>query len=120
MERRGESRRAPATEEPLSRARLRTGRELAVLDVSDHGALVEGGRLLPGTHIDIHLVTRGGRVLVRGRVVRASVYSLSSHAVVYRSALAFERPVDTGAVQDAGWLTTAGYGVPDALQPPAA
>ena len=59
-------------EEPLSRVRLRAGRELQVVDVSVAGALLEGtARLLPGTHVDVHMVTRDGRVLVRSRVVRA-------------------------------------------------
>jgi hypothetical protein len=47
-------------------------------------------------------MTGAGRVLVRSRVVRAFVTALSGHAVVYRSALAFERPVDTSALRDAG------------------
>jgi hypothetical protein len=96
MERRRESRREPAVDEPLTRLRLRGGRELAVIDVSSAGVLVEGAaRLLPGTHVDVHLITKDGRVLVRSRVIRAYVSSLGSSAVVYRGALAFEQAVDT-------------------------
>ena len=69
---------------------------MRVVDVSDHGALVEGGaRLLPGTRVDVHIVTRDGRVLVRSRVVRAFVSHVQRDAVRYRGALAFECRVDT-------------------------
>jgi len=79
----------------MCRIRLRTGRELAVVDVSNGGALVEGARLLPGTHVDVHVTTPDGRVLVRSRVVRSYVADLQSNAVRYRGALAFDRPIDT-------------------------
>lgn len=96
-DRRRAVRRVPGPEEPLARVRLRAGRELAVVDVSSAGALVEGDtRLLPGTHVDVHVLTTDGRVLVRSRVVRAWVSALASDCVQYRGALAFERAVDTG------------------------
>jgi hypothetical protein len=67
-----------------------------VIDVSNAGVLVEGAaRLLPGTHVDVHLITKDGRVLVRSRVIRAYISSLGASAVVYRGALAFEQAVDT-------------------------
>lgn len=95
-ERRSVARRAPHPEETLSRVRLRTGRELAVVDISPHGALVEGAtRLLPGTHVDVHVVTRHGRVLVRTRVMRSIVWQLQADTVSYRTALAFDAAVDT-------------------------
>jgi hypothetical protein len=75
--------------------RLRTGRDLTVLDVSSGGALVQGeARLLPGTHVDVHVITLAGRVLVRSRVLRAFVARLSRDRVEYQGALAFERQVD--------------------------
>jgi len=96
-ERRRSARHAPAAAEPGARVRLRGGREVAVLDLSPGGALVEGEtRLLPGTHVDVHVMTPSGRVLVRSRVVRAFVSDVSSERVVYRSALAFDRHVDVG------------------------
>jgi hypothetical protein len=95
-ERRGARRRPPHHPEPLERIRLRTGRDAAVLDVSDSGALIEGGvRLLPGTHVDAHVVTAAGRLLVRSRVVRAWVSALVATGPTYRSALAFQQRVDT-------------------------
>jgi len=96
MERRRASRRAPAVDEPLARVRLRAGRELVVVDVSNAGALVEGMvRLLPGTHVDVHVVTQEGRTLVRSRVVRAYVCRVEADAMRYRGALAFDRAIDT-------------------------
>ena len=75
---------------------MRAGPELAVVNVADAGALVEGtARLLPGTRVDVHLITRAGRVLTRARVVRAHVASLTASLVVYRGALAFDARVDT-------------------------
>lgn len=99
MERRRAIRRAPAADEPLSRMRLRAARELVVINVSSSGALVESAaRLLPGTHVDVHIVTSEGRTLVRSRVTRAYVSHLEADTIRYRGAIAFERNVDTGFV----------------------
>jgi hypothetical protein len=95
IDRRRTVRRVPASQEPVCRVRLRTGRELSVVDVSNDGALVEGARLLPGTHLDVHVITHEGRILVRSRVVRAFVVSVQADAVRYRGALAFDRSIDT-------------------------
>ena len=70
-DRRRSPRRTPARDEPLSQVRLRAGRQLEVINVSDTGLLAEGEmRLLPGTHVDVHLVTAEGRSLIRSRVIR--------------------------------------------------
>lgn len=105
MEHRKAPRRIPLGEEPLSRIRLRTGREMSVVDVSNIGVLAEGQvRLLPGTHVDVHVVTREGRMLVRSRVVRCWIAALDAAAVCYRAALAFDRALDTAAP---------GYAIPE-------
>jgi hypothetical protein len=97
-ERRRTVRRIPQPDETLARVRLRTGRELSVINISPTGVLVEGGtRLLPGTHADVHVVTRHGRTLVRARVIRSLVWRLQADSVSYRAALAFETNVDTEA-----------------------
>jgi hypothetical protein len=106
MEHRKGRRRIPLRDEPVSRIRLRTGREMSVVDVSNIGVLVEGQvRLLPGTHVDVHVVARDGRTLVRSRVVRCWIATLQSDGVWYRAALAFDRHVDTAPP---------GYAIPDA------
>jgi hypothetical protein len=98
MERRTSARRIPDPDETLARVRLRTGRELAVVDIGDGGVLVEGtARLLPGTHVEVHVVTREGRTLVRSRITRASVFAIAANAVRYRAALAFDTRVNTAA-----------------------
>ena len=97
-DRRTHARRRPLAGESLSRVRLRTGREMNVVDISRGGALLEGVlRLLPNTHLDIHVVPRTGRVLVRCRVVRAFVCEVLADLVRYRAALEFERNLDTDA-----------------------
>ena len=98
-------RRTPHASDPVARLRLRAGRELTVVNVAAGGALVETeGRLLPGTHVDVHVMTPNGRELVRSRIVRAFVWQLSGERIVYRGALAFERHVEI----------TVGYPIPRA------
>lgn len=104
-ERRAAPRRVPGRLEPLARLRLRAGREVEVLNLSDVGALVEGHvRLLPGTHVEVHVVASSGRILARTRVVRALVSAIDAGGVRYRTALAFEQRIDT---------SPDGYSVPD-------
>ena len=98
MERRRATRRAVAADEPHAHARLRTGGQLVLLDTSNWGALTESPvRLLPGRHLDVHIVTSAGRILVRGRVVRAFVCRLQPDSIHYHCALAFEHPIDARA-----------------------
>lgn len=109
MERRRALRRAVAVDEALSQARLRTGGQLRLVEASSWGALVETTeRLLPGRHLDIHVISVDGRVLVRSRVARAFVWLVSSNAVHYRAALAFDQALDVRAD---------GYALPAALRP---
>ena len=96
IERRNGPRRTPDANETLARLRLRTGRELSVVDISDGGVLLEGSaRLLPGTHVEVHVVTREGRTLVRSRVTRASVFAIAADSLRYRAALVFDTRVNT-------------------------
>jgi PilZ domain len=100
FERRRAPRRAPEQPEPLAHVRLRAGRELDVVNISDTGVLVDGAaRLHPGAHVDVHVVTQDGRVLVRSRVVRAFVSHVSAEVVRYGGALAFEQTIDTAAAR---------------------
>jgi hypothetical protein len=95
-DRRRSARRIPAPGEPLRRVRSRTGHELDLVDISQIGALIEGRvRLLPNTRLDVHLVLKAGRTLIRCRVVRAYVCHVEADLVRYRVGLAFEQTVDT-------------------------
>ena len=105
VDRRRAVRRIVTSDEPLSQVRLRAGRQLAVIDISDGGLMAEGEmRLLPGTHVDVHLVTCEGRLLIRSRVVRAFVSHVSATTIRFRGALAFDRAVPTAL---------AGYAIPE-------
>jgi len=123
MERRASARRIPSEDETLARVRLRTGRELAVVDISDGGALVDGtARLLPGTHVEVHVVTREGRTLVRSRITRASVFAVAADTLRYRAALAFDARVNTAAnrvvaTQSSPAGATGGSGYPNRDNP---
>jgi hypothetical protein len=106
-------RRTPHADESLSRVRLRTGRELAVIDISSVGALIEGTtRLLPGTRTDVHVVTRHGRLLVRTRVIRSFIWRLERDVVCYRSALEFDTTVETDGPALSERSESSGYPVP--------
>lgn len=110
MERRRAARRSVAAEEPLGHARLRTGGRLRVVDASTWGALMETTeRLLPGRHLDLHIVSAEGRMLIRARVARAFVVKLEPDAVHYQVAFSFDHAVDVRAV---------GYALPSPLLPP--
>jgi hypothetical protein len=97
-ERRRWPRRRPTSGEPLGHARLRTGAHIEVSDISDGGARARTAtRLLPGTHVDVHLMTRAGRVLQRAHVLRAAVARIDGRGLAYDIALAFDSVVDAGA-----------------------
>jgi hypothetical protein len=75
-------------------ARIRPGREAEVLDASPGGVLVETlHRLLPGTTVELQLTLGDRCASVRGRVMRSTVACLRSGGILYRGALAFERPL---------------------------
>lgn len=97
-DRRQAPRRTPGREDSLRRLKLRIGPDLTVIDISGSGALVEGAaRLAPGARIDVHVVPRSGRVLVRTTVVRAWVSGLRGDGVTYRAGLRFDQPIDVEA-----------------------
>ena len=91
-------------------ARVRPGYDVAVLDVSAGGALVESGhRLLPGSAVDLHLARPEDRVAVRGRVLRCFVARLRATGIWYHGAIGFDRYLPWYAEDD-----PAGYGIPGA------
>lgn len=77
----------------LVSVRLRPGRDVRVVDLSNGGALVEGlVRLMPGSPIELHVLCLDARHTVRGRVLRCYVSAIGPAGVCYRAALGFERP----------------------------
>ena len=105
-----ERRAAPRThrleEHGIGAARVRAGRDAAVLNVSVGGVLIETlHRLLPGTTIELQLSIGEQRAEVRGRVLRSAVSCLRHGRVSYRGAIAFERALATIGGVD-------GYAVP--------
>lgn len=96
VERRGFRRRKPDADEPLARTRLRTGPELEIMDIGDGGlGATTSSRLLPGTHVDVHVLTKVGRLLRRARVMRALVVLVEAERLVYQVALSFDAPIDS-------------------------
>lgn len=109
-DRRRAERRHTLEEHGIVRARVRMGHDVALVDVSAGGALVESAhRLLPGAPIELYLATSGGTVSIRGCVVRCVVARLRAAGVWYHGAIRFDR--------DLSWLNdhdSAGYAVPAA------
>jgi hypothetical protein len=104
-----ERRAAPRThtleEHGIRAARVRAGRDAAVLNVSAGGILIDTlHRLLPGTTIELQLLVGEQRADVRGRVLRSAVSCLGHGLVLYRGAIAFERALPS--------ITVDGYAVP--------
>lgn len=109
-DRRRAARRQTLEEHGIARALVRPGREVALVDVSAGGALVESThRLLPGTLIDLHLASPGRAVSIRGRVLRCVVARLRPAGVRYHGAIKFDRDLPWFPDEDA-----AGYSVPAA------
>ena len=76
------------------RGRIRPGHDVLVIDLSEGGALVETSkRLTPGATAEIQVDAPDGRHTTRGVVVRSYVCALLAELVLFRAALALERPV---------------------------
>ncbi|MEO8520279.1 MAG: PilZ domain-containing protein [Acidobacteriota bacterium] len=90
IDRRGDVRRPWAA--PGSRATLRPGRVVSLVDLSAGGALVQGDRpLRPGGRVHLQLVTAAGTFVLSAHVVRCAVWALDDGAgATYRGALKFD------------------------------
>jgi hypothetical protein len=107
-DRRESCRRQTIDEHGIERARVLPGREVALVNVSAGGALIETShRLLPGSPVELHLATKERRVFVRGRVLRCAVARLGATAVSYHGAIGFDRLLPWFADERA-----VGYSVP--------
>jgi PilZ domain-containing protein len=84
--------RFPPPQRGATRATLRPGCLVLLVDLSAGGALVEASRpLRPGTRVHLQVVTDARTVALAARVLRCAVWSLDPHAgVTYRGALMFE------------------------------
>jgi hypothetical protein len=76
-------------------ARLRSGTEVRVVDISNGGMLLESAtQILPGARIELFLVTQEQRWLVKGRILRCQVARVvREDGVRYHAALAFNEPL---------------------------
>ncbi|MGH9315393.1 MAG: hypothetical protein ACRD1S_19600 [Vicinamibacterales bacterium] len=100
------SRRWPAGAILWTRVRLRPGREAALVNLCERGALVEGpARLHPGAAVVLQLVgpacperSRGAQSTpIPGTVIRCHVSSLDGTAGVrYRGAIRFDSAIEVG------------------------
>jgi hypothetical protein len=66
-----------------------------VIDVSAGGLLICGRlRLTPGARSQLDIIRIDGPLRVHGRVLRSEVAAISGGVIHYRSAIAFERPLE--------------------------
>ncbi len=84
--------------------RLRPGLDVALVNLSAGGALVETPtRLRPGGRTVLRLTGAAGSWTVSGCVLRSWVAAIEpEHGVVYRGALVFDEALDLSAAGDAG------------------
>jgi hypothetical protein len=101
-DRRRTRRRNRVDEHGIVRARVRPGQDVSVIDVSAGGALVESThRLMPDARVELHLRRNTAEAeIVRGRVLRCRVSTLSATAVSYQGAILFDRPLPWWADDD--------------------
>ena len=106
---RRQTRRFGTNDHGIVSARVRPGHDVAVIDVSAGGALVEGDyRLMPGTAVDLQLEASGERAAVRGRVLRCAVARLHPTSVCYRGAIRFDRHLPWFVDEEASGYTVPG------------
>lgn len=93
----GEERRAARRLEPSElsgdiRLTIPGVSDILMVNISETGALIETSRRLsPGTAADLFVRLNGKRHTVRAKTVRSTLHAISGGAVVYRTALQFEK-----------------------------
>lgn len=97
----------------LRSVRLLPGRDIALINISSGGALIESEtRLVPGAHVNLHLQSTGGRLQLRGRLLRCAVSAVAAErGLRYLGALAFERPFELPRED----RSSVGYALPSLL-----
>ena len=90
-----QSRRRPLVQIPaIAEIRVQSER-VEVVDVSAGGLLICGRlRLRPGGRSQLEIIRVEGPLRLYGRVLRSEVAAISGQTIQYRSAIAFERPLD--------------------------
>jgi hypothetical protein len=100
IERRGEYRRAGGGRWE-SRALLRPGQLVTLINICSRAALVESAaRLRPGAQTEMQLAATGVRIGVKGRLERCYVATLDP--LRYRGVLIFEQCLEVGDVTGSG------------------
>lgn len=84
------------TSEEITRATLRPGCTVHIVDVSAGGALLQSARpLRPGARVHVQIVTKLRALSLVATVLRCEVWMLDSlQGIVYRGALQFEQRCD--------------------------
>lgn len=84
------------TSEEITRATLRPGCTVHIVDVSAGGALLQSARpLRPGARVHVQIVTNLRALSLVATVLRCEVWMLDSlQGIVYRGALQFEQRCD--------------------------
>ena len=102
-DRRAYARLAAAEASWLNKVRLRHGPPLSLVDVSAGGMQVEveDYRLKPGATVVLEIAGRATDLVMPSRVLRCQVTSITP-SILYRSALAFRRPIKVPAITAAG------------------
>jgi hypothetical protein len=102
----------------LTRATLRPGHPVSLIDLSAGGALIQGPRpLRPGARVHLQVATDTRTVALNGHVLRCAVWALDPLAgVTYRGAVKFEHRCEL--FWERGTLH--GSAVPGASRAPAA
>jgi hypothetical protein len=113
-ERRKTVRRHSLEEHGIVQVRVRPGQDVALVNVSASGALVESAhQLRPGSLVEVHLSTTERRVAMRGRVLRCSVFRLWAASLWYRGAIGFEHHLPWFAdIRERGYSVPAAEGRP--------
>ena len=86
----------------LSDARVRSGYDARVINLSTNGALMETPcRLLPGGFVELRYARATDHpVVVRARVMRSAVSIVTASAIAYRGGLRFTSPLRQTAHTD--------------------
>jgi hypothetical protein len=82
----------------LSSARLAWGAEIALVNISTSGVLLESGsKFTPGSRTDLHLSGPETNLVVPVRFVRSEISKIDSLGVRYRAAAEFGQEIDLAA-----------------------